>query len=362
MQRTHSQHTNSRTAPSGATPDRPASSRAAPSRARKPAAPKSPPPATSAPQAQKASRQAKPQANHQPTLQARTTTLPATIVETSALKAGDRAPLDIIQPTGAPSPLVVSCPHAGREYPDAMMENVPGGLACLRGLEDFAVDRLLDGFTAHGATTVINRVARAYLDVSRATNALDPAMFDEEVDAPFPYGHVQSGYGLLPRLTAERQSIYNRLLPVAEINRRIHQVHTPYHKALADLIDETTRRHGKTLLVDMHSMPDTDAFNRKLPDIVCGNVNGKTLSPKYADVVTDTFEEAGLSVGWNDPYAGGYITSSYGKVGGTCQSVQIEISRGLYMKGQDRLDNKGAAFLRETMGGLAMRLSEVCKT
>ena len=159
------------------------------------------------------------------------------------------------------------------------MENVPDGLACLRGLEDFAVDRLLDGFTAHGATTVINRVARAYLDVSRATNALDPAMFDEEVDAPFPYGHVQSGYGLLPRLTAERQNIYNCLLPVAEINRRIHQVHTPYHKALANLIDETTKRHGKTLLVDMHSMPDTDAFNRKLPILSAATSTARPSAP-----------------------------------------------------------------------------------
>ena len=68
----------------------------------------------------------------------------------------------------------------------------------LRGLEDFGVDRLITELAAHGLPTVINRVARAYLDVNRAESAIDAAMFSGKVEAPAPCHHVRAGYGLIP--------------------------------------------------------------------------------------------------------------------------------------------------------------------
>ena len=54
---------------------------------------------------------------------------------------------------------------------------------------------------------------------------------------------------------------------------------------------------------------------------------------RTADAMTEFFQNAGLSVGWNHTYAGGHITRSNGDAKSTRQAVQIEINRDLYMEG-----------------------------
>ena len=44
------------------------------------------------------------------------------------------------------SAVIVSCPHAGRHYPEELVAAGSLGLQALRDLEDFAVDALLDDF------------------------------------------------------------------------------------------------------------------------------------------------------------------------------------------------------------------------
>ena len=68
----------------------------------------------------------------------------------------------------------------------------------MRGLEDFGVDHLIAGLAAHGITTVINKIARAYIDVNRPIGAVDATMFDTPVEADKPSRHVTAGYGLIP--------------------------------------------------------------------------------------------------------------------------------------------------------------------
>ena len=284
-----------------------------------------------------------------PAEQAIEAALPPVIVSDSVFSSQDYRPLEIYENGDSPSPVVASCPHAGRSYPASLLESSCSKVDALRGLEDFGVDCLIAGLSGTGITCVVNRVARGYLDVNRAATALDKSMFDGRIAAPSACHHVRAGYGLLPKLTASRKPIYDRLLDTAEADRRITTVHTPYHNALARLMDKAEAWHGKALLVDFHSMPAHDRLNNRLPDIICGDGYGVTLDRRTADAMTGFFQKAGLSISWNHPYAGGFITRSTGDAKSTRQAVQIEINRDLYMEGALRLNPARAASLAATM-------------
>ena len=275
--------------------------------------------------------------------------LPTVIVGDALLADPGYAPFDIFDGGDAAVAVVASCPHAGRGYPAGMLAAASQPVEALRGLEDFGVDCLLPGLAGSGITTLVNRLARAYLDVNRDAAALDATMFDGKVAARPPCHHVRAGYGLIPRLTAARKPIYDGRLDAAEAARRTEVSYTPYHAALAELTSAAMARHDSVLLVDFHSMPGFDRLNNALPDIILGDGYGATLDRKAADLVTEFFRKEGLSVTWNHPYAGGHITRSNGDARTSRQSLQVEINRGLYMNGIDRLNVKRASALRQTV-------------
>ena len=85
-------------------------------------------------------------------------------------------------------------------------------------------------------------------------------------------------------------------------------------------------------------MPAHDRQNNRLPDIILGDGHGVTLNSDLGKAIATHLGAAGLTVGWNHPYAGGHITRRYGDARSTRQSLQIEINRALYMDGKDRLN------------------------
>ncbi|HEY0033630.1 MAG TPA: N-formylglutamate amidohydrolase, partial [Devosia sp.] len=58
---------------------------------------------------------------------------------------------------------------------------------------------------------------------------------------------------------------------------------------------------------------------------------GTTCAPALIDLVETIFSGAGLRVARNRPYAGGFVTRSYGRPQHGVHALQIEISRHLYM-------------------------------
>ena len=243
----------------------------------------------------------------------------------------------------AKSAVVVSCPHAGRYYPEKLVTAGSVGIEALRDLEDFAVDRLLDGLSCSNIAGISSNIARAYLDVNRPEDALDPAMFDEPVSAAKQSRKVMAGYDLLPRLTGARSLIHDHLLPADEIQQRIALAYRPYHSQLKQLLDNARQQHRRYLLVDCHSMPAAGHQNKRLPDVILGDCHGRTLAPDIGQALDDHIRALGFSLGWNNPYSGGFITRHYGASTGSGQSLQIEINRALYMRHPHQLDKNGAA-------------------
>ena len=99
-------------------------------------------------------------------------------------------------------------------------------------------------------------------------------------------------------------------------------------------------------------MPAFDRLNNRLPDIICGDAHGATLDRNKSEAITRFLREAGLSVSWNHPYAGGFITRGNGDARSSRQAVQIEINRGIYMDGPLRLNQSGTAALAKTVHDL----------
>lgn len=254
-------------------------------------------------------------------------------------------------------PLVMASPHSGREYPPAFLAASRLSLAQLRRAEDPYVDELLDGVA--GVPVLRARFGRAWLDLNRDADELDPAMFEGRLQDARPLAfrttdRVSSGLGVLPRVAGQGLDIYRRRLTTAEAEARLRAVHAPWHSRIAELLARAHDRHGHAILVDCHSMPQPGGM---LPaQIVLGDRYGTSASPMLMALIERHFTDAGWRVARNAPYAGGHTTAFHGNVAAGIHAVQIEIDRSLYVDAQRLQRNSGfdsvAAQLRALAGAI----------
>jgi N-formylglutamate amidohydrolase len=149
--------------------------------------------------------------------------------------------------------------------------------------------------------------------------------------------------------------IHRQLLPSDEVESRIALVHKPYHQAVQATLATAHSHFGRSLLIDCHSMPSHDQHDKPLADFVLGDLHHSSLDPAIGDLLAKTITEAGYSLAWNHPYAGGYITKNYGRAATRQQSIQIEINRRLYMTRKYALDQQGS----ENIAALLARIGAV---
>jgi N-formylglutamate amidohydrolase len=239
-------------------------------------------------------------------------------------------------PGGAATPLVFASPHSGRIYPAQMMDASSLDAETIRRSEDAFVDDLIAAGPRHGATLLLARLARAYIDVNREPYELDPAMFEDELP-DFARGRtarVAAGLGSIARIVSEGQEIYARKLTFEEAQGRIEAAHRPYHAALGGLLEAAKERHGLAVLIDWHSMPSAAAAqgrSGKGCDMVLGDRFGAACSPLLTRLVEQQLEAMGYRTVRNAPYAGGFTTEHYGKPAKRVHALQIEINRALYL-------------------------------
>ena len=237
----------------------------------------------------------------------------------------------VLRPSAWTSPCVFASPHSGRRYPARFLSASRLTLLELRRSEDAYVDALLPTPDALGAPILRADFPRAFVDVNRAPYELDPLLFDAPVAADAARsGRVLAGFGVVPKLAAEGRAIYARRLPAQEARARIRMCYHPYHAALRGLITECLTRFGEATLIDVHSMPSAGA-GRSLPGVVLGDRFGASCAPDAIRAWERAFRAQDFSTARNTPYAGGYVTSLYGRPGERVHVIQIEINRGLYL-------------------------------
>ncbi len=241
------------------------------------------------------------------------------------------------------SPVVIASPHSGAQYPKYFVDQSILDPKRLRSSEDAFVDALFAAAPGFGMPMLTARVPRAFVDFNRSPDELDPAL----IDGVKPRGQnprVASGLGVIPRVVANGRTIYRGKLPLAEARRRIDDYWVPYHAALQQLLDASHARFGETILIDCHSMPHEAieglaATRAKRPEIVLGDRFGAAADRTVMDQVEAAFVGAGFRVARNSPFAGAYITQTYGRPFRAQHAVQVEIDRSLYMDEANILPN-----------------------
>lgn len=232
----------------------------------------------------------------------------------------------------APGPFVFASPHSGTAYPAGMGADPALAEASLRSAEDALVDRLIAPGVDHGATVVLARLGRAWVDLNRDPADLDPALIEGAVEGAVS-ARTAAGYGVIPRLSGDGRPLYARRLTLAEASARIRQTHAPYHAALAAEMRAARARHGEAVLVDWHSMParaTQAAGGARGPDVVLGDRHGASCAAALTRRLRRAFEALGWRVALNQPYAGGWTTQTWGRPSEGLQAIQIELNRALY--------------------------------
>lgn len=242
-----------------------------------------------------------------------------------------------------PTRFIFASPHSGTIYPSQMDAAPDLSEASLRSAEDALVDRLITPGIDLGATVILARLGRAWVDLNRDPADLDPLLIDGAAEGAVS-ARTAAGYGVIPRLSGDGRALYSRRLTLEEARGRIAGTHAPYHAALAERMQAARAQYGEAVLVDWHSMParaTQGAGGARGPDVVLGDRHGSACSAELTRRLRRAFEALGWRVALNQPYAGGWTTQRWGRPSEGFHAIQIELNRALYFDEAARMPGPG---------------------
>jgi len=274
-----------------------------------------------------------------------------------------KAAYQLTHPERRTTSVVFASPHSGRDYSWSFLRRTRLNEHSVRSSEDAFVDQLFDCAPQMGAPLIIAGAPRAFVDLNRSADELDPAL----IEGVARCGHnlrVASGLGVIPRVVANGQAIYTGKLSHQEAERRIETYWRPYHQALAGQLDQAEMMFGKAILVDCHSMPheamdSVVGLGARRPEVVIGDRFGASAHSDIVDRIEAALSAAGLSVVRNTPFAGAYVTQHYGRPSKGRHAVQIEIDRSLYMNEQLVRPNGNFQNFRTLLRGVIAEIIEI---
>ena len=250
----------------------------------------------------------------------------------AAVKCGwTGPPITVLEPLTLSSATVFSSPHSGRVYPASFVGRARLSAHQLRASEDAFIDDLFSIAPEYGAPLISAEFPRAFLDVNRAEDELDPALIAAAAIRSKTL-RVSAGLGVVPRVVSEGRPIYDGKITLTEARARIEACHKPYHSAIGTALRRATECFNVGMLVDCHSMPSEGGrLTSRRAEIVVGDCYGVSCGSDVSDAVVGLFRRAGFRVARNAPFAGGYLTHRYGRPRRGYHAVQVEIDRALYL-------------------------------
>lgn len=274
-----------------------------------------------------------------------------------------QAPYRLNMPANRTTSVVFASPHSGRSYSWAFRRKAVLDDRLIRSSEDAFVDLLFADAPSYGAPLLLAKTPRAYVDLNRNADELDPALIDG-VQNRLPNPRVASGLGVIPRVVSNGRAIYNGKISPQDAETRILEHWHPYHAALETLIEQSHQMFGEAVLIDCHSMPHEatkGTTRRGVPraEIVLGDRFGAAASSDITDRIEAAFVKVGLKVARNAPFAGAYTTQRYGRPSKKQHVVQIEIDRSLYMNEQLIQPNDDFQNFQNIIGSVAKDIAEI---
>jgi N-formylglutamate amidohydrolase len=233
------------------------------------------------------------------------------------------------------TPLVISFPHVGLEWPELLVPAPPVNLA---RNADFEVDAIYPDLETCPADRIRGRYSRLVIDLNRAADDVAAQLVPDHPRAkprPSPGGgeqkHAIENRGVLWSHAVGRIPIL-KTLTYSAFEQRIDKFHRPYHRALEILLSERVQEFGYAILLDGHSMPSAVQ-----QDLLLGTLDGTSCGPEIAQIAEQALSAPSKRVGTrlrfssNAPYKGGEIVRNFGRPDRGVHALQLEVNRALYM-------------------------------
>ena len=272
----------------------------------------------------------------------------------------------IVEPVSLTSGVVFALPHSGRDYGVSFLNQSILDQLSIRSSEDAFLDQLIDGIEKYGAPKIIANAPRAFIDLNRSTDELDPALISGIKDNT-RNPRISSGLGVIPRVVSHGKEIYRGKLSFEQAQSRIKYYWKPYHTDLSNLLQRSQSVFGQSLLIDIHSMPheavSTQSSFIKPPEIVVGDRFGMSSDPEFTNLVISILKQHEFKVAKNTPFAGAFITKHHGKVKKRIHALQLEIDRSLYMDEEKISPNSDFEELKTRLFPALIQISSlICKS
>lgn len=268
------------------------------------------------------------------------------------MRVTDRGAVSTYQLAGSSLPVLVSIPHAGRDLPAWIAAEARVALPQLQRLSDPWCDLIAAPLFAAGARIVKANMLRAVVDCNRHEGDMDPVDVAAALRPQFapPGRKARAGLGVVPARLPVCGQLWRAPITSHHFMQRIEGFHRPYHQRMADACEAMMVRHGRLLLIDLHSMPSLPPASRA--DMVIGNRHGRSADQQLAANFAQSADRQKFRAVLNHPYPGGFIAERYGHPARGVHAIQIEFDRALYLDahGQPDADNvlRLGEWLRDT--------------
>ena len=264
-----------------------------------------------------------------------------------------------ISDKGIVFPLLVDLPHGGRIYPDDF------GFSCPRRTLELCEERYVDELITPpslmiGGTALKANFPRTYVDLNRSMDDVDQLLFDTPWEKQITAkGRSVHGHGIVMRLIRADEPIYSRTLSHTEVQNRIETYYVPYHNVLGYLSDHILDKFGVVYHLNCHSMPSSivaNSFPQMQPDIIIGDLDGRSCNLDFRTYLVNGFKDMGYRVAVNHLYKGAEIINRYGQPAWNRNSLQIEINRALFQDEKTGQKNRNFSYFASDIEKLVISI------
>lgn len=241
----------------------------------------------------------------------------------------------VISPTNKEIPFILSIPHSGTSIPNEKVDFFNKKQLNLMDDTDWFLDKLYDFAPEMGITTVIANYHRWVVDLNRDPNN-QPLYSDGRIIT-----------SICPITNFNGKNIYNDnyQLDKKEISSRVASYFSPYHVFLNSLIEKFLNTHSKVILWDGHSIKRfvPTINSNKFPDLIIGNNDHQSCQKELTKIAFNNLNKSTYDVQINHPFKGGYITRFHGNPKKGINSIQLEMTKDLYMSENETIYDQNKA-------------------
>ena len=244
-------------------------------------------------------------------------------------------PYKILTPQLPLSPIILSIPHCGTDFPADLMNEYKSDLLPPDDT-DWFVDQLYSFASEIGTTIISSKYSRWVIDLNR--NPDNQPLYND--------GRVITE--LCPATDFLGNPIYKderKKVDAEEVQRRKTLYFDPYHLKIQELLDQTKKQFGGVLLWDCHSIRrNVPSINKDpFPDLILGSADGTSASNRLIEEAYTTLSSGRFGVNQNHPFKGGFITRHFGLPAQQQHALQLEMSKDLYMDDSETVYDESRA-------------------